>query len=119
MSFIPEKPDLPTLFLANLPYIRENDWIHMSADTHFEPEIALFWGEKTGFELYERLFQEIAIYQKKVKSIPLVLMIEFWFDQYDHAQSILQQYSQWKYRFFCDHAGIFRFAEILVSEGIS
>ncbi len=42
MSFIPEKPDLPTLFLANLPYIRENDWIHMSADTHFEPEIALF-----------------------------------------------------------------------------
>lgn len=31
----------------------------MSVDTRFEPDLALFGGEKTGFELYERLFAEI------------------------------------------------------------
>ena len=31
----------------------------MSADTRFEPEIALFGGEKTGFEMYERLFAQL------------------------------------------------------------
>jgi release factor glutamine methyltransferase len=30
------------LFVANLPYIRENDWENMSADTRHEPELALF-----------------------------------------------------------------------------
>ena len=31
-----------TLFVANLPYIKNADWENMSADTHFEPELALF-----------------------------------------------------------------------------
>ncbi|MFZ2255578.1 MAG: methyltransferase domain-containing protein [Patescibacteria group bacterium] len=44
------------LFLTNLPYIKADDWKNMSADTVHEPELALFGGEKTGFELYEKLF---------------------------------------------------------------
>lgn len=61
--------DLPTsyllpatssvLFLTNLPYIKDEDWQNMSADTIHEPKLALFGGEKTGFEMYERLFQEL------------------------------------------------------------
>jgi len=31
----------------------------MSADTHFEPELALFGGDETGFEMYERLFSQV------------------------------------------------------------
>jgi hypothetical protein len=30
------------LFLTNLPYIKADDWIHMSADTIHEPRLALF-----------------------------------------------------------------------------
>lgn len=47
------------IFVANLPYIKNNDWKNMSEDTIFEPKIALFGGEKTGFELYEKLFEQI------------------------------------------------------------
>lgn len=31
----------------------------MSPDTRHEPELALFGGEVTGFEMYERLFEQI------------------------------------------------------------
>jgi len=48
-----------TLFLANLPYIKNGDWRNMSEDTKYEPELALFGGEKTGFELYEQLFEQL------------------------------------------------------------
>jgi methylase of polypeptide subunit release factors len=47
-----------TLFLTNLPYIKDADWKNMSPDTIFEPKLALFGGEKTGFELYEKLFEQ-------------------------------------------------------------
>lgn len=61
------------IFLAaNLPYIKNGDWKNMSADTIFEPKIALFGGEKTGFELYEKLFWEI--YNKKINA---TVVIEF------------------------------------------
>ena len=46
------------LLLTNLPYIKNDDWENMSEDTRFEPKTALFGGEKTGFELYEKLFTE-------------------------------------------------------------
>lgn len=47
------------LFLTNLPYIKDADWKNMSEDTIHEPRLALFGGEKTGFELYERLFTQL------------------------------------------------------------
>ncbi len=32
----------PLLITANLPYIKNEDWENMSADTRYEPQIALF-----------------------------------------------------------------------------
>lgn len=52
-------PTASLLFITNLPYIKADDWIHMSADTIHEPRLALFGGEQTGFEMYERLFREL------------------------------------------------------------
>lgn len=48
----------------------------MSDDTRHEPPIALFGGEKTGFELYERLFEDLHQFDKKIQS-QLTIMIEF------------------------------------------
>ena len=60
------------LLLTNLPYIKNDDWENMSEDTRFEPKTALFGGEKTGFELYEKLF--IEIFEKNLHG---VILIEF------------------------------------------
>lgn len=79
----------------------------MSADTIFEPKLALFGGEKTGFELYEKLFSEIS-----EKEIHGIILIEFGFDQLEVAKNFLQKYKNWRVEFFPDFAGIIRFAEI-------
>ena len=34
--------DAPIVFVTNLPYIKNEDWINMSADTIYEPKLALF-----------------------------------------------------------------------------
>lgn len=96
------------LLLTNLPYIKNNDWENMSKDTIFEPKIALFGGEKTGFELYERLFFQI----KNLNFLPIV-MAEFGFDQRQIAQKSIQTFfPNSKLSFFADYAGIERFVEI-------
>ncbi|MBS9783824.1 HemK family protein methyltransferase [Candidatus Gracilibacteria bacterium] len=95
------------LFIANLPYIKNNDFANMSVDTRFEPDLALFGGEKTGFELYERLFAEI----HAIGPQESIGIFEFGFDQKNTAQEILEQYD-WKHEFFADHAGIERFVKV-------
>ena len=97
------------LFLANLPYIKWWDWEHMSPDTRFEPEIALFGGEKTGFELYEKLFVQIS----QLSFWSTTILIEFGFDQREIAEKVIQSYG-WKYEFFADYAGVERFCEIKI-----
>ncbi len=59
VSFLKKEDSKNILFIANLPYIKNEDFANMSPDTRFEPDLALFGGERTGFELYERLFDEI------------------------------------------------------------
>jgi len=61
------------LVLTNLPYIQEDDWENMSPDTRYEPRLALFGGEKTGFELYERLFEELQYLKSRVASLRAVI----------------------------------------------
>lgn len=95
------------LFLTNLPYIKNDDWIHMSEDTVHEPKLALFWGEKTGFELYEKLFEQFLHL-----NISFSCLFEFGFDQREVAESVTKQYPDWNYTFFADYAGIERFGEI-------
>lgn len=83
----------------------------MSADTVYEPVLALFGGDGTGFELYERLFQEFASLKlSNCKSVKVIY--EFGFDQRDIAESRARNYPKWEYSFFADYAGIERFGEI-------
>ncbi len=97
------------LLLANLPYIKKDDWEHMSPDTKHEPELALFGGETTGFELYERLFLQIREWQYRG-----VCIIEFGFDQREIAKNTIQKFG-WNFVFFPDFAGIERFAQIYLT----
>ena len=103
------------LFLTNLPYIKQDDWDNMSADTVHEPRLALFWGESTGFELYERLFGQLSRFPRLQHSKSPTLIFEFWFDQRAIAEEILKKYPQWEYSFFADYAGVERFGEINLS----
>ena len=82
----------------------------MSNDTRFEPELALFGGEKTGFEIYERLFDQIDTHAFKEVQI-VILLIEFGYDQREIAEEIIIKHG-WKYEFFADYSGIERFCEI-------
>ena len=86
----------------------------MSADTHYEPKLALFGGEKTGFEMYERLFTEGAMLKKLLPETEITMICEFGFDQRDVAENILKQYPHWQYTFFADYAGIERFVEVYI-----
>lgn len=99
------------LIVSNLPYIKDNDWKNMSEDTIYEPKIALFGGEKTGFELYEKLFLEIS--EKKIAGM---VLIEFGFDQRNIAENFLKKFPSWEVDFFADYAGIERFAEIKIMQ---
>ena len=115
-----------TLFLTNLPYIRADDWEHMSPDTVHEPKIALFGGESTGFELYERLFDELSLLLVRSETreasdgrflfqySPFHLIFEFGFDQRGIAERVLQKYPEWKSSFFPDYAGVERFGEVIL-----
>jgi methylase of polypeptide subunit release factors len=80
----------------------------MSADTVHEPRLALFGGEQTGFEMYERLFAQLS----ELQLAHFQLLCEFGFDQRKIAESVLNQYPQWQSSFFADYAGIERFAEV-------
>jgi release factor glutamine methyltransferase len=106
-------PNTSILFLTNLPYIKDADWKNMSADTVHEPRLALFGWEKTGFEMYERLFQELDS-MRLWTCDSIKVLYEFGFDQREVAEQEVQKYPQWEYSFFADYAGIERFGEILM-----
>ena len=110
-SYHPTNQD-PTnmLFLTNLPYIKDEDWKNMSPDTQFEPKLALFGGEKTGFELYEKLFEQI----HSLSITRASCIFEFGFDQREIAETTIQKYQDWKYDFFSDYAWIERFGEMRI-----
>jgi release factor glutamine methyltransferase len=101
------------LLLANLPYIKWDDWVNMSPDTRHEPELALFGWDETGFEMYERLFSQMAHSIKLWNSETTKLIIEFWFDQREIAEEVIVKYG-WEYEFFADYAWVERFAEIII-----
>lgn len=82
----------------------------MSLDTQFEPKLALFGGEKTGFELYEKLFEQI--HSLSISGASCIF--EFGFDQREIAETTIQKYQDWKYDFFSDYAGIERFGEMRI-----
>lgn len=97
---------------ANLPYIKNNDLDNMDKDVYKnEPSIALFWWEKTGFEMYERLIWQIIDLKIIFPFSQFTLFIEIWFDQYDISQDYLQK--MWlKFEFFKDFSNIWRIVKI-------
>lgn len=101
-NFTPEE----ILITANLPYVREveiNSWlIH-------EPRMAFLGGVQTGFELYERFFDQLLAWKERPKKTHIV--IEFWLWQRDIAETVFQKHGL-QYSFFADLRGIERFAYI-------
>jgi len=94
------------LITANLPYVREkeiNSWL-----LH-EPRMAFLGGVQTGFELYERFFEQLLAWKNRPKKCHVV--IEFWLWQRDIAETVFQKHGL-QYSFFADLRGIERFSEI-------
>ncbi|EKD66314.1 MAG: Protoporphyrinogen oxidase [uncultured bacterium (gcode 4)] len=98
------------LITANLPYVKNEDWINMSSDTKFEPKMALFWGEKTGFEVYERFFRQVLKF-RQIYDNKIFIMCEIWFDQKEVAQKFLTKLG-FNFSFFPDLMWIERFIKI-------
>lgn len=77
------------LITANLPYVKNEDWINMSEDTRFEPKMALFWGKNTGFELYEKFYKQLLRFKLIYKPSKIKVITEIGFDQRDVAENFL------------------------------
>ncbi|MFA6091050.1 MAG: HemK/PrmC family methyltransferase [Candidatus Gracilibacteria bacterium] len=101
------------LLVTNLPYIKQDDWENMSTDTIYEPKLALFGGEETGFELYEKLFSQIESFVEIYQPKTLTILAEMGDDQTNIAQEILTKHG-WKFSFFSDLRGIERFMRIQI-----
>lgn len=77
---------------ANLPYIKNNDLENMAASViEHEPDSALFWWEKTGFELYEECIKQCFQLKNVLGLSTITLFIEIGFDQYDISKKFLQE----------------------------
>ena len=100
------------IITANLPYIKNWDYENMDKETiEFEPDLALYWWEKTGFELYEKLIYQIFELQSIYNIKKIILFIEIWFDQKKFAKNFLQK-NNLKFEIFKDNWKIDRCIKI-------
>ena len=93
---------------ANLPYIKEGDHQNMGTSTLIhEPNIALYWGKNTGFELYQDLIKQCFQMKEIHKLGKIDLFIEIGFDQYELSKKYLEEL--WlSFEYFTDCATIQR-----------
>ncbi len=97
---------------ANLPYIKNGDYKNMDKSViSQEPSIALYGGEKTGFELYEKLIKQCFQLKEIHKLKNIELFIEIGFDQYEISKNFLQDLGLW-FEYFRDDANIYRVIHI-------
>lgn len=101
------------LITANLPYVWLWEKDHMSPDTNYEPDVALFGDGREGFDIYGRFFKQLDECVKKRDPEKLQVIIEFGMWQRDIADEVLRPYD-WDYSFFQDERGIERFAHIVM-----
>ncbi len=77
---------------ANLPYIKDADHENMDESVvKYEPKSALYGGEKTGFELYEKLIKQCFQIKEIHKIGDIQLFIEIGFDQYEYSKKYLSE----------------------------
>lgn len=94
------------LITANLPYVREveiNSWL-----LH-EPRMAFLGGVQTGFELYERFFEQLLTWKNRPNKCHVVIEFGLW--QRDIAETVFQRHNL-RYSFFPDLRGMERFAHL-------
>jgi len=100
------------IITANLPYIKNRDFENMDLETIiFEPDLALYWWEQTGFELYEKLIFQVLELQLNYNLVKIILLIEIWFDQKDIASDFLNQ-NNLKFEIYKDNSQIDRCIKI-------
>lgn len=82
------------IITANLPYIKDNDFINIDTETiKYEPALALYWWKKTWFELYEKLIKECILLKNNNINKKIVLFIEIWFDQKEICKNFVNNMS--------------------------
>lgn len=96
------------IITANLPYIKDNDWENMWEDVKEEPIMALFWWPNTGFELYEKFFNQVIELKKMYSNKEFSLICEFWYDQSDLAHSFFVD-KEIEFKLFSDLSWVMRF----------
>ena len=102
---------------ANLPYIKNWDFENMDKETiEYEPDLALYWWEKTGFELYEKLIFQVlelkkSLLQRENLEVGIILFIEIGFDQKELAIKFLKKQNL-KFEIFKDNWGVDRCIKI-------
>ncbi len=100
------------IITANLPYVKNWDFENMDEETiEFEPDLALYGWEKTGFELYEKLIYQIFDLQLSYNIKEIILFIEIGFDQKQIATKFLEKQNL-KFEIFKDNWGIDRCIKI-------
>lgn len=100
------------IITANLPYIKNWDFENMDPEVvKYEPNSALYWGEESGFELYEELIKQCLLLEKQQNIKKLLLFIEIGFDQ----KEVCEKYLNWlelKFTAFKDNWWIERCVKI-------
>ena len=114
--FFDEKKDFSLkerlIITANLPYVKNWDFENMSTEVlKYEPKIALFWWQNTGFELYKKLIRQCLQLKEKYSLENIFLFIEIWFDQEEIAKDFLK-IEKLKHSFYKDNSWIQRCIQI-------
>jgi len=101
------------IITANLPYIKDWDFENIDNETmEYEPSLALYWWKETGFELYEKLINQVFQLKKLNNISNIILFIEIGFDQKDYSKQYIQDlWLKWTY--FKDNSGINRCIKIV------
>jgi release factor glutamine methyltransferase len=100
------------IITANLPYIKNNDYENVDEETSkYEPDLALYWWKKTGFELYEELIKQCFKLKETYKINNLIVFIEIGFDQWEYSQNYLNKQNL-KFEMYKDNSLINRCIKI-------
>jgi len=104
------------IITANLPYIKNGDFENMDLETiEFEPDLALYGWESTGFELYERLIFQVLELQSNYNLVKIILFIEIWFDQKMVCEDFLNKLNL-EFEIFKDNGGVDRCIKIFIKK---